>query len=163
MRIGIYPGSFDPLTNGHLDIIERSKKICDKLIIAVARNSSKKALFSIEKRLEILGVCCQCEGSEIEITSFDGLLAEYCKKKSVNFIVRGLRAIVDFEYEYAIALMNKKLAPDIETVFLMSRGEYSFISSNIVKEVASYGGDVSTLVPQFVQEKLQELFKTAHN
>ncbi|MBP7583439.1 MAG: pantetheine-phosphate adenylyltransferase [Spirochaetes bacterium] len=161
MRIGIYPGSFDPLTNGHLDIIERSKKICDRLIIAVARNSAKNALFSIDERLEILRECCRCEGSEIGIVSFDGLLADYCKDNGVNFIVRGLRAIVDFEYEYAIALMNKKLAPDIETVFMMSRGEYSFISSNIVKEVASYGGDVSTLVPQFVQKKLQGLFKSA--
>ncbi len=133
--------------------------ICDKLIIAVARNSAKRALFSIEERLDILEKCCRCEGSEIEIVTFDGLLAEFCKKMNVNFIVRGLRAIVDFEYEYAIALMNKKLAPEIETIFLMSKGEFSFISSNIVKEVAGYGGDVSSLVPQFVHKKLQDYFK----
>ncbi len=161
MRIGIYPGSFDPLTNGHLDIIERARRICDHLLVAVAKNSAKKSLFSIDERLEMLERCCSCERNGIEIVTFDGLLAEYCKKRSVNFIVRGLRAIVDFEYEYAIALMNKKLAPDIETVFMMSKGEFSFISSNIVKEVASYGGDVSSLVPQFVQQKLRNRFSAA--
>ncbi|MCX7678410.1 MAG: pantetheine-phosphate adenylyltransferase [Spirochaetes bacterium] len=160
MRIGIYPGSFDPLTNGHLDIIERAKRICDHLIVAVARNSAKRSLFTIEERLDMLKHCCQSLYNGIEIVTFEGLLAEYCKKRHVNFIVRGLRAIVDFEYEYAIALMNKKLAPDIETVFMMAKGEYSFLSSNIVKEVASLGGDISTLVPQFVQQKLQEKFSS---
>lgn len=159
MRIGIYPGSFDPLTNGHLDIIERSKKICDKLIVAVARNSAKNALFSIDERLEILMKSCEsCKDCDVEVVTFDGLLVDYCKRNGVDFMIRGLRAIVDFEYEYAIALMNKKLAPDIETIFMMARGEYSFVSSNMVKEVASYNGDVSTLVPQFVQKKLQDKF-----
>ncbi|HPB82066.1 MAG TPA: pantetheine-phosphate adenylyltransferase [Spirochaetota bacterium] len=159
MRIGIYPGSFDPLTNGHLDIIERSKKVCDKLFIAVARNSAKNALFSIDERLEMLMKSCEsCKDCEIEVVTFDGLLVDYCKRNGVDFMIRGLRAIVDFEYEYAIALMNKKLAPDIETIFMMARGEYSFVSSNMVKEVASYDGDISTLVPQFVQKKLQDKF-----
>jgi pantetheine-phosphate adenylyltransferase len=159
MRIGIYPGSFDPLTNGHLDIIERSKQICDKLIVAVAVNSAKKSLFTMDERLEMLRECGRsCEKCKIEVVMFDGLLVDYCTANHVNFIIRGLRAIVDFEYEYAIALMNQRLAPQIETIFMMSRGEYSFISSNMVKEVASYGGDVSTLVPQFVQEKLKSAY-----
>jgi pantetheine-phosphate adenylyltransferase len=158
MRIGIYPGSFDPLTNGHLDIIERSKQICDKLIIAVARNSAKVSLFDIEERLEILHECCSCYGDQIEIATFQGLLVDFCTERNIAFIIRGLRAIVDFEYEYAIALMNRKLAPDIETIFLIGRAEYAFLSSNIVKEVASYGGNISTLVPQFVQDRLSEKF-----
>ncbi len=159
MRIGIYPGSFDPLTNGHLDIIERSKKICDKLIVAVAKNSAKNSLFTIDERLEMIEKCCgNSNGCKVDLVTFGGLLVDYCKQNGVNFIIRGLRAIVDFEYEYAIALMNQKLAPEVETIFMMSRGEYSFISSNMVKEVASYGGDISTLVPQFVQKKLQDRY-----
>jgi pantetheine-phosphate adenylyltransferase len=156
MRIGIYPGSFDPLTNGHLDIIERSKKICDELIVAIACNSAKVPLFNAEERLEMIRKCCDIPG--VEMVAFEGLLVEYCKRKGINFIVRGLRAIVDFEYEYAIALMNKQLAPEVDTIFLMSRGDYSFVSSNMVKEVSSYGGDVSTLVPRFVNIKLKEKF-----
>ncbi|HNR87631.1 MAG TPA: pantetheine-phosphate adenylyltransferase [Spirochaetota bacterium] len=156
MRIGIYPGSFDPLTNGHLDIIERAKRLCDRLIIAVARNSSKKPLFSIEERMDMLRACCDTGDNTIEVATFDGLLVDFCKNSDVSFIVRGLRAIVDFDYEYAIALLNRQLAPDIDTIFLMTKGEYSFISSNIVREVASYGGDVSSFVPQFVQQRLQE-------
>ncbi len=159
MRIGIYPGSFDPLTNGHLDITERAKKLCDKLIVAIARNSAKNALFSVAERLEFLKKCCSC-GDDTEVVAFEGLLVDFCRRMGVTLIVRGLRAIVDFEYEYAIALMNKKLAPDIETVFLMSKSEYSFISSNIVKEVASYGGDITSLVPQFVHKKLQEKYSS---
>jgi pantetheine-phosphate adenylyltransferase len=158
MRIGIYPGSFDPLTNGHLDISDRAKKLCDRLIIAIAKNSAKHPVFSVEERVEMLKTCCKCENDHVEITSFDGLLVDFCRKKGVTFIIRGLRAIVDFEYEYAIALLNKTLAPEIETVFLLSRSEYSFISSNMVKEVASYGGDITSLVPQFVHKKLQERF-----
>ena len=158
MRIGIYPGSFDPLTNGHLDIFERSKKICDKLIITAARNIQKNALFSIDERLDILRKCCNGDDCSIEITTFDGLLVDFCKKNGVNFIVRGIRAINDYEYEYAIALMNRRLAPEIDTIFLMARSEHSFISSNMVKEVASYGGDISTLVPPFVNQKITEKF-----
>lgn len=158
MRIGIYPGSFDPLTNGHLDIIERSKLICDKLIIAIARNREKTPLFSVKERIEILQECCVCDSTKVEIDSFNGLLVDYCRERGVSFIIRGLRAIVDFDYEYAIALLNRKLAPTIDTIFMMSSGEYSFISSNMVKEVASYSGDVSTLVPQFVNNKLKEIY-----
>lgn len=160
MRIGIYPGSFDPLTNGHLDIAERAKSLCDRLIIAVAVNSAKHPLFSVKERLEFLHECCVCGSNSIEITSFEGLLVDYCREKGVTFIIRGLRAIVDFEYEFAIALLNKKLAPEIETIFLMSQSENSFISSNMVKEVASYGGDVTSLVPQFIHKKLREKYSS---
>jgi len=162
MRIGIYPGSFDPVTNGHLDIIERAKKLCDTLYVAVARNSDKNPLFSVEERVEMLTECCDDEGcTSLEIVAFDGLLAYYCKENKIDIIIRGLRAIVDFEYEYAIALMNRQLAPGVETVFLMAKSDYSFVSSNMVKEVASYGGDVSPLVPQFVHKRLQEKFSAS--
>lgn len=159
MQIGIYPGSFDPLTCGHLDIIKRATQLFDKLIVAIARNSEKSPLFSVEERLAMLEECCK-DISKVEITSFDGLLAEYCRKNNISFIVRGLRAIVDFEYEYAIALMNKELAPSVETIFLMSKSEFSFVSSKMVKEVASYGGDISRLVPPFVNSKLKEKFQS---
>lgn len=159
MQIGIYPGSFDPLTCGHLDIIKRATQLFDKLIVAIARNNEKFPLFAVEERLAMLQECCK-DISKVEITSFDGLLAEYCKKNDINFIVRGLRAIVDFEYEYAIALMNKELAPSVETVFLMSKSEFSFVSSKMVKEVASYGGDIARLVPHFVSSKLKEKFQS---
>ncbi len=159
MRIGIYPGSFDPLTNGHLDIIERSKHLCDRLIIAIATNSEKDPLFSVQERLEMLGTCCQvCETPVVDVVSFEGLLMDFCRKNSVSFIIRGLRAIVDFEFEFAMALMNRKLAPEIDTIFLMSMSEYSFVSSRMVKEVARYGGDVSSLVPRFVNSRLREKF-----
>lgn len=159
MQIGIYPGSFDPLTCGHLDIIKRATQLFDKLIVAIARNSEKSPLFSVEERLAMLEECCK-DISKVEITSFDGLLAEYCRKNNISFIVRGLRAIVDFEYEYAIALMNKELAPSVDTIFLMSKSEFSFVSSKMVKEVASYGGDISRLVPPFVNSKLKEKFQS---
>ena len=119
MRIGIYPESFDPLTNGHLDIIERAKQICDKIIIAIGLNIDKKPLFSIEERLEMLEKCCHCVDNRVEVAAFDGLLVEYCKKRGAGFIIRGIRAFVDFEYEYAVYLMNKRLAPEIDTIFLL--------------------------------------------
>jgi len=157
MRIGIYPGSFDPLTNGHLDIIERSQRICDTLIIAVANNIAKKPLFSVDERVEMINHCCG--GNErIEVVAFEGLLAEYCIKNDVAFIIRGLRSTSDFEYEFSIAAVNKVLAKDVETVYLMTRGENAFISSNLVKEVACFRGDISSLVPRFVLEKIQHKF-----
>lgn len=159
MRIGIYPGSFDPLTNGHADIINRSKGLCDKLIIAVAKNSAKKPLFSIEERIEIINNYCQDAGN-IEVVSFDGLLVDYCREQKVSFIIRGLRSTTDFEYEFTIASANSKLAPEIETVFLMTKGEHFFISSNIVREIASYKGDITPLVPQFVVSKIQAKYSS---
>jgi pantetheine-phosphate adenylyltransferase len=157
MRIGIYPGSFDPLTFGHLDIIERARNICDKLIIAAARNISKKPLFSLEERLEMIRQSCTSMDN-IEIVTFNGLLADYCKERNVNFIAKGIRNRMDIDYEYAVSLMNRKLAPETETIFLLSRTEHSFISSSMVKEVASYGGDITSVVPQFVKQKLTEKF-----
>ena len=159
MRIGIYPGSFDPLTFGHLDIIERARNICDKLIIAVGQNILKKSLFSVEERMEMIKNCCSSINN-IEIVAFSGLLADFCKEKNVNFIVKGIRNRMDIDYEYAVALMNRKLAPETETIFILSRSENSFISSSMVKEVASYGGDVSSVVPQFVNQKLTQKFSS---
>jgi pantetheine-phosphate adenylyltransferase len=152
-RIGIYPGSFDPCTNGHLDIIRRAAAVFDLLYVAVARNSEKKPLFSIDERLEILNECCH-GNSTIRVTFFDGLLADFCIKNGVSFIVRGLRATADYEFEHSIALMNKKLAPECETIFFMADLQYSFVSSRLIKEVALNGGDVSTLVPPTVVSRL---------
>jgi len=158
MRIGIYPGSFDPLTYGHLDIIKRSKNICDKLIIAIAKNSEKNSLFSIKERIEMIEYCCKDESDFIEIVSFNGLVVDYCRERNVSFIIRGLRSVSDFEYENPIAAVNRKLAPELDTIFMISREETSIISSRLVKEVASYHGDTSALVPQFVSDRIQQKF-----
>ncbi|OHD68875.1 MAG: pantetheine-phosphate adenylyltransferase [Spirochaetes bacterium RBG_16_49_21] len=155
MRIGIYPGSFDPLTNGHLDIIKRATGLCDKLVIAIAINRAKKPLFTVEERLEIINNFFR-NGSSIEIVSFEGLLIEFCRAKGINYIIRGVRNITDFEYEMSNASVNNKLAPEIETIFLMTKGEFSFISSKTVKEIASFRGNLTSLVPQFVIDKIQQ-------
>lgn len=152
-HLAIYPGSFDPLTKGHLDILQRSLGLFDKVIIAIAVNSNKSTLFSIEERLGFIReVTKGMKG--LEIDTFQGLTVDYCNKVGANSIIRGLRAVTDFDYEYAISLMNKKLAPNVETVFLMSSGEYSFISSTIVKEVARHGRDVSNQVPEIISKAL---------
>lgn len=157
MRIGIYPGSFDPLTNGHLDIIRRATQLFDTLYVAVARNSAKEPLFTVEERLEIIQECCEGNGI-IKVVSFEGLLADFCLKNDVSFIVRGLRAIADYEYEQALAVMNKKLTPGLETLFLTATPEFSFVSSRMIKEVASYGGSISSLVPEPVVSRLKSKF-----
>jgi pantetheine-phosphate adenylyltransferase len=156
MLKAIYPGSFDPVTNGHLDIINRAVELCDRLYVAVARNSEKKNLFSVPERLDMLASCCTKDLNKVEIVEFDGLLAEYCLNNGIQCIIRGLRAIADFEFEYAMALMNKRLAPDVETVFLMASNENSFVSSRIVREVVSLGGDVSSLVPSGIVPLLKQ-------
>jgi len=156
MRIGIYPGSFDPLTYGHLDIIERAVKICDKLIVGIFVNSAKNSLFSEEEREVILKRCCSEICQDIEIVSFNGLLVDYCKDNNVSCMIRGLRAVSDFEYEITIASLNRRLAPDIETIFLMGKDENLFISSSLVKEIAAYNGDISTLVHPYVIEKIHQ-------
>jgi pantetheine-phosphate adenylyltransferase len=157
LKIAVCPGSFDPVTNGHLDIIARSSKMFDKVIVAVLRNSSKNSLFTIEERVELLkSTCAQYEN--VEVDSFSGLLIDFLKLKEANFIVKGLRAVSDFEYEMQMALMNSKLAPEIETIFLMTSNKYSFISSSLIKEVIKLGGDISGLVPAQAEEELIKRF-----
>jgi len=157
--IAVYPGSFDPITNGHIDIILRSCEIFSKVIVAVAYNSEKKALFTPEERVEIIKEVFK-NNPKIEVDYFDGLLVKYLKEKKVKVVIRGLRAVSDFEYEFQMALMNKKLWKELETVFMMSSEYYMYVSSRIVKEIFSFGGCVKDLVPEYVREKLEEKFKT---
>ena len=147
MRRAIYPGSFDPVTNGHFDMIERSAKLVDELIIGVVNNSSKNSLFSVGERVSMLEELT-CHLPNVTVDSFDGLLVDFAKRIDATIIIRGLRAVTDFEYELQIAQTNHEVYPDIETVFLTTRLEYAYISSTIVKEFASYGGDISHFVPQ---------------
>ena len=157
MKIAIYPGTFDPITNGHLDIIIRSIKFVDKLIIAVSNNSKKNTLFKIDERVEIIKKVFDDENiSNVEVDTFDGLLMNYVNKKNANIVIRGLRAISDFEYEFQMTGMNYKLNPKIETVFLMSSDKYQFISSKLIKEINSLKGDISQFVPKAVEIKLKK-------
>lgn len=158
MRIAVYPGSFDPIHYGHLDIIARSAALYDKLIVAVATNPKKKPFFTIAERVEILREVLKTYDN-VMVESFEGLTVNFALKQGAQVIVRGLRAITDFENEFVFALTNKKLAPQVETVYLMTRSEYSFISSSTVKEVTYYGGNVSEMVPAFVAEKLQQKYQ----
>jgi pantetheine-phosphate adenylyltransferase len=153
LKIAICPGSFDPATNGHIDIIQRSAKLFDKVIVAVLNNPSKDPLFSVEERVEILKKTCSFIDN-LEIDSFSGLLIEYAKSKNANAIVKGLRAVSDFEYELQMALMNKKLNPEIETVFMMTSSKYSYLSSSLVKEVARLGGCIRGLVPEIIESEI---------
>ena len=158
MRIGVYPGTFDPITNGHIDIVRRSFQIFDKLIIAVAPNPKKGPLFDIQERVEMIREATR-DIPNVEIEIFEGLLAEYMKRKGVHAIVRGLRAISDFEHEFMMALLNRKLDSEVETVFLMPSEEYSYLTSSAIKEVASYGGVVKDLVTPMVARRLRERFQ----
>jgi pantetheine-phosphate adenylyltransferase len=153
--IAIYPGSFDPITNGHLDLIARGSRVVERLIVAVLKNDSKQALFSVEERVEIVREVVR-PYTNVEVGSFDGLLVDYAVDRGANLILRGIRAISDYEYELQMALMNRRLRPRIETVFLMSGEAYSFISSRLVKEVIGLGGNISGLVPPFVEQRLKE-------
>jgi pantetheine-phosphate adenylyltransferase len=157
MRTAIYPGSFDPVTNGHVDIIRRASTIFDQVIVTVAYNQKKKPLFTVEERIEILSQIT-ADIPNVKIISFSGLLVNLLEEQNAKFIVRGLRAISDFEMEFQLALMNKKLDHNIETVFLMTKCEYSYVSSSLIKEVASLGGCIDGLVPELVKFKLQEKF-----
>jgi len=147
----VYPGSFDPVTKGHLDIIERASKVFDRLIVAVLENPRKNALFSMEERVKMLEETTSSYGN-VDVDYYQGLLVEYAENNSLAIIVKGLRAISDFEFEFQMALINKKLNRNVDTMFMMTDYKYSFISSSLVKEVASYGGDISELVPPQVYE-----------
>ncbi|HZE22073.1 MAG TPA: pantetheine-phosphate adenylyltransferase [Desulfobaccales bacterium] len=155
--IAVYPGSFDPITNGHVDLIQRALKIFDRIIVAVATNAFKKSLFTIEERMEMIRVSL-ADKPTVTIDTFDGLLVNYAKSQNARAILRGLRAVTDFEYEFQLALMNRRLAPEIETVFLMTSLRWVFLSSSILKEAAVHGGDIAGMVPEIVFQKLQEKF-----
>ena len=153
MRTVIYPGSFDPLTNGHLDVIERATKLFDQVIVAVALNDSKHPLFSQQERVQMVARAVK-PLPNVEADTFDGLLIEYVERRSAQAVIRGLRAVSDFEFEFQLALMNRKLNERIETIFMMPKDTYTFLSSRLVKEIASLGGDVSAFVPAHVREAL---------
>ena len=154
-HVAVYPGTFDPVTKGHVDLVERSLSIFDELIVAIAANPRKEPLFTLEERIDMFKKVTN-QFKRVRIEGFDGLLVDYVKAKKAVGIIRGLRAVSDFEYEMQMALMNRRLDNTIETVFLMPNEEYSFITSTIVREAASYGGDVSSLVPKIVVEKLKK-------
>lgn len=155
MKTAIYPGSFDPITNGHLDILERALKLFDKVIITIARNSAKNPLFSEEERLAMIRESVKSLKG-VEVDSFDGLLVDYARKKKAPAVVRGLRAISDFEYELQMALMNRKLNEDLVTVFLMPNERYTYLNSSIVREIAKHKGEIREFVPPHVLRKLEE-------
>ncbi len=153
MRTVIYPGSFDPLTNGHLDVIQRATKLFDLVVVAVAKSESKQPLFTLGERLALVKGAIQ-DLPAVEADAFDGLLIEYVERRGAQAVVRGLRAVSDFEFEFQLALMNRKLNERIETIFMMPKDTYTFLSSRIVKEIARLGGDVSAFVPAHVQAAL---------
>jgi pantetheine-phosphate adenylyltransferase len=156
-RTAVYPGTFDPITNGHLSIVNRALKIFDKLVIAILNNPLKAPLFSLQERIDMIQRALK-EKSNVEVDSFDGLLVDYVVKKNSNVILRGLRALSDFEYEFQMALMNRKLNREVQSLFLMTDYKWFYTSSTIIKEAAGLGGDISGLVPAFVNEKLKEKF-----
>ena len=154
-RIAIYPGTFDPVSYGHLDLIVRAKQVFERVIVAVVRNSHKPTLFSAEERLEMVSQA-QKKMPEVEADIFDGLVIDYARSRGVKVLIRGLRMITDFEFEFQMALTNRRLGKDVETVFLMPSENYTFLSSTLLKETASMGADISSFVPSFVEKKLQE-------
>jgi pantetheine-phosphate adenylyltransferase len=155
----IYPGSFDPVTNGHLDLIARAANIFDHLVVAILRNSEKNPLFTVEERVAMLseGIA---EFNNVSVSTFDGLLVDFAREERAHAVVRGIRAISDYEYEFQMALMNRRLAPDVETIFLMPDAKYSFVSSRLVKQVFRLGGSVDGLVPKFVVERMKDKGRT---
>ncbi len=155
VKRALVPGSFDPVTNGHLDIIARSASLFDEVMVVVARNSSKQPLFSLVERMDMLTEVCQ-PFRNVSVHTFDGLLVQYAEVNAATVIVKGLRAVSDFEYELQMALMNRRLAEHVETMFLMTGAEYSYLSSNIVKEIARLGGAIEGLVPKSVEERLRK-------
>ncbi len=158
MTLAIFPGSFDPITYGHIDLIERALKMFDKVHVAVLVNAAKQPLFSNEEKMELIRRCVPSK--RVEVESFSGLLVDFARTRGATAIIRGLRAVSDFEYELQMAMMNRELAPNMETVFLMPKNVYSYLSSRLVKEVARLGGDVSNLVPDVIEEELKRKFQT---
>ncbi len=158
MRTAVYPGSFDPVTNGHLDIIERAGRVFDKVIVGVLNNAGKNPMFSIDERVEMLK---KVTGhiKNVEIDSFEGLLVDFVKMKDASVIIKGLRTVADFEYEFQMALLNKALNPEYETIFMMTDSKYSYISSSMVKELAGFGGDLTGLVPAKIISKINQKYK----
>lgn len=157
MRICIYPGTFDPVTMGHMDIIQRTTGLFDKVIISIAEDNYKKVLFSAEERLDMLKTVTK-DLPKVEVDYFSGLLMDYCREKEATAVIRGLRAISDFEYEMQMAAMNKNLNPDVETVFLMTAQKYSFISSSIIKDVAKLNGNISGMVPPLIEDRIRDRY-----
>ena len=155
MLRAVYPGSFDPVTNGHLDIIRRSRCLADELIVGVLNNKAKTPLFSVEERFKMLKEMTK-NMTGVKVVPFEGLLVDFAKEMSAGIVVRGLRAVTDFEYELQMAQTNNKLSPELETVFLTTSLEYSYLSSTIVKEVAAFGGDISQFVPETIERRIQE-------
>jgi pantetheine-phosphate adenylyltransferase len=158
VRTAIYPGSFDPLTNGHLDVVQRAAKLFDRVVVAVAKNADKKPLFALAERLELVKKAIG-HLPNVEADAFEGLLVNYVVRQRAQSIVRGLRAVSDFEFEFQLALMNRKLNENVETIFMMPKDTYTFLSSRIVKEIARLGGDVAAFVPVHVQAALSEKFQ----
>lgn len=158
MRIAVYPGSFDPITNGHLDIIERASRVYDKLVVGVLSNASKTPLFSVEKRVEMIRLVTK-HLDNVEVDTFTGLLVDFAASKNATVIVKGLRTVADFEYEFQMALLNKALNPEYETMFMMTNTKYSYISSSMVKELAGFHGDLTGLVPCEIIETIEEKYK----
>ncbi|MBW2611561.1 MAG: pantetheine-phosphate adenylyltransferase [Deltaproteobacteria bacterium] len=157
-KIAIYPGSFDPVTNGHLDIVERGLKIFDKIVVAIMCNPTKESLFNIDERLEMLKTSMHAFNTHVEFEAFNGLTVDYADERKAHAILRGLRAVSDFEYEFQMALMNRRLNREIQTLFLMTGLRWIFTSSSIIKEAARFGGDIEDMVPQIVNEKIKEKF-----
>jgi pantetheine-phosphate adenylyltransferase len=155
--VAIYPGSFDPITNGHLDVISRGSRMVEHLVVAVLRNQSKQPLFSVEERVEMVSEAVT-QYKNVEVAAFGGLLVDYAASRGASMILRGIRAVSDYELEWQMALMNRRMRPEIETVFLTAGEEYSFISSHLVKEVVSLGGNISGIVPPMVEARLKKKF-----
>jgi len=157
MRIAVYPGSFDPFTVGHLDILERSLRLFDEIVVAVLVNPNKSCLIQSSERVQLIKRVIG-ERPNVKVEQFNGLLVDFCHKVNASAVIRGLRAVSDYEYEVQLSTINRQLAPDLETVFLMSSPQYSFLSSSIVKEIARYGGPIDNLVPPLIAEELRKLF-----